>query len=600
MAASSPFDAITSLSVRVTISVNGSAIKDAYSIQSVQVTHTINKISWAEIVLRGDVQISSDSIPITDGDDFSPGATISITAGYGDAGEASIFNGLIVSHAVEIDSTSYYSFRMLCKHAAVVMTYNRNEAEFFTKADSDIITAIVGNYGLSATVDSVSDQQESVFQRMSSDWDFILARCDFNGFIVCMDGDSITIGKPKLSGSAVLRVAVGDSMISFQGELSAEDQPTSISAAAWDTKSQALISSSASEPSVNAQGNITAKTLSGKLSQQAASLITAVPLTKDELKTWAEAELLRKRLAAIKGTVKFVGSALVKTGNIIELDGVGKKLNGSAFVSAVTHSIDEDAWTTSVQFGLEYMPMQARTDFSYAGAAGQMPGVTGLQIATVKKLSADPKSLYRIQVNIASNAQTQTGIWARMANFYATAAAGAGFLPEVGDEVVVGFLEGDPRYPVILGSLYSDSKASPNEAKDENNYIKSLTTKSKMVLSFDDQNKVITITTPGNNSITISDKDKAITIADQNSNSIKLSSDGIVLNSGKDVKITATGGITLSANQKVTISAQQDVAISGMNVTATAQMGFTGKGSATAEVSASGQTTIKGGIVMIN
>jgi len=340
--------------------------------------------------------------------------------------------------------------------------------------------------------------------------------------------------------------------------------------------------------------------MSGKLSQTELKLITAAPLIKDDLTTWANAELLRKRLSAFKGKVKFIGNATVKTGSIIELDGVGKKFEGSAFVTSVIHSIDEDLWNTTVKFGLDYEPIYNRTDFSYAPAAGQMPAVHGLQIATVKKLSADPNALYRVQINIASNAQTQTGIWARMANFYASSGAGVGFLPEVGDEVVVDFLEGDARYPVILGSLYSDSKKPPNPAKDENNYIKSITTKSSMVVSFDDQNKVIKITTPGNNSITISDKDKAITIADQNSNSVKLSSDGIVLNSSKDIKLTASGGITLSATQKITISAQQDVAVSGMNVTNTAQVGFTGKGSATAELSASGQTTVKGGIVMIN
>jgi len=259
MAVVSPIDSIKSLSVRLTIQINGSTIKDSYGVKSVYVVHTVNKISYAEVVLVGDVLIQSQSIPITDGDDFSPGNTISITAGYGDAAESSIFNGLIVSHSVEIDSTSYYSFKILCKHSAVTLTYNRNEAEFFGKSDSEIITAITGNYGLSVTVDNVASKQDAVFQRMSTDWDFILSRCDFNGFIICMDGDSVTVGKPKLSETAVLRIAVGDSLISFEGELSAENQPASITASAWDTKSQALINSSASEPSVNAQGNITAK-----------------------------------------------------------------------------------------------------------------------------------------------------------------------------------------------------------------------------------------------------------------------------------------------------------------------------------------------------
>ncbi len=599
MPAASPFDDITDASVRVTVTVNGAALKDDYGIQSILVVHAINKISYAEIVLKGEVEIESQSIPITDSDDLNPGNTISVTAGYGDSGEKNIFTGLIVNHEVEIDPENYFSIKLLCKHAAVAMTYNQKEAEFADKTDSDIISAIAGNYGIGVSVDAVADQQEGSFQKMATDWDFILTRCDYNGFIVCMDDTSVTVGKPVVDGAAVLRIAVGDSVISFEATLSAEYQPPTLKTSSWDSKTQALISSSASEPSLNSQGNLTPKTLSGKLSQTELNLISAAPLDSGELKTWADGELLRKRLSAIKGKVKFTGSAKVKTGNLIELEGVGKKFEGNAFVSSVMHTIDDGAWTTTVKFGLDYNPIHKKADFSYAMAAGQMPAISGLQIATVKKLSADPKSQFRIQISLASNAESQAGLWARMANFYASSSVGVGIWPEVGDEVVVGFLESDPRFPVILGSLYSEKNASPNEATDENN-IKSFTTRSKMVLSFDDEKKIIKLTTPGNNSITISDDDKAITIADQNNNSIKLSSDGIVLNSAKDINIKATGNIVLDATGKVTIGAKQDVAVNGLNVSNEAQIGFTAKGSATAELSASGQTTVKGAIVMIN
>jgi len=98
----------------------------------------------------------------------------------------------------------------------------------------------------------------------------------------------------------------------------------------------------------------------------------------------------------------------------------------------------------------------------------------------------------------------------------------------------------------------------------------------------------------------LSDDAKSIEIVDQNGNSIKMTSDGIVLKSGKDITLDATGNITLKATGKIAVTATQDAAISGMNITNTAQMGFTAKGNATAEISAAGQTTVKGGIVMIN
>jgi type VI secretion system secreted protein VgrG len=75
------------------------------------------------------------------------------------------------------------------------------------------------------------------------------------------------------------------------------------------------------------------------------------------------------------------------------------------------------------------------------------------------------------------------------------------------------------------------------------------------------------------------------------SNSIKIDQSGITL---------SAAAITLSSTGNTSISAKGDATVSGMNVSATAQIGATVKGNATAEVSASGQTTVKGAIVMIN
>jgi len=89
-------------------------------------------------------------------------------------------------------------------------------------------------------------------------------------------------------------------------------------------------------------------------------------------------------------------------------------------------------------------------------------------------------------------------------------------------------------------------------------------------------------------------------VQDQNGNSIKLSESGIALDSRKDIKLTANGGITLDAINAISITSKADVRTAGLNISCEAQSNFTGKGSATAELSASGQTTVKGALVMIN
>lgn len=595
----SPYAGLEDTTLAYKIKLDGSDMKDDYGVHSINVTHQVNKISTAEVVLRGEIDVDAGSIPITDSDDFSPGVEIEILAGYNDMPVSRIFKGVIVKHIVEVNMETYFTFKIICKHAAVKMTYNASERYFEAQKDSAVIQSIVSSYNLSATVDATTDEYESMYQKMGTDWDFILSRADFNGLIVCLDGDDVSIKKPNVSGAAVLKIEAGDSLISFEGELNAENQPSSIDASAWDATTVALIKSTATEPSVNEQGNIAPKDLSSKFAQQKLSLISTVPMTTGELQNWADNVLLRKRLSAFRGKVKFIGSPLAKTGTLIELGGVGKKLNGTAFVSAVKHTIDTANWNTTVHFGLENKPIHEKEGFSYASATGQLPAMQGIHLATVKKIDSDPASNARIQITLPSNAATQADVWARMAGFYATGSSGSFFLPEVGDEVVVGFFDNDPRYPVILGSLYNGKNKPPYTAESTNK-IKAIVTKTKMKIEFDEEKKVISILTPGANSIVISDEGKSIEMKDQNSNSVKLSSDGITLDSPKDISITAKGNITLDAVGKVNISSKQDVAISGLNVTATANVGFTAKGNATAEVSASGQTTVKGGIVMIN
>lgn len=604
MPAQSPTN-ISDPTLRFTVTVEGNAVQEKYGIVSINISHEINKISYAEIVFvegTGDIGEGGDGgeFPSSESTDLVPGNTISITAGYGEETEQSVFKGVIIKQALRISSAKLFQVVVTCKHEAVKMTLNQKEAEFSTSTDSDVIQKIVGTYGLSATVTSTSAQNEVLFQKSATDWDFILARAAYNGFITILDDDMITIAKPAFTGDAVLAVGYGDGMISFDAELNAEKQPPSLEAAAWDPQTLALITSSATEPTLNTHGNLTAQSFSGKLSQTDLKLISTAPMAQADLKSWADSTLLRLRMNAMKGTVSFIGSALAKPGKMLELSGVGQRFNGTAFMVAVRHVMAEGLWTTTVRFGAPDKPIFEKEQFSYTPANGLMPAIHGLQLAKVVKISEDPASQYRIQVKPASNAADQKGIWARLASYYATSSAGSVFCPEVGDEVVVGFLESDPRYPVVLGSLFSKSNVPPLTQADEKNNVKALYTRSKLQLNFDDDKKIIKITTPGNNTITLSDDGKSIEIKDQNNNSVKLDSSGITLDTPKDLTLKATGNINLQATGKVSMQATQDMELKGMNINQTAQMGFTAKGTATAEVSASGQTVIKGAMVMIN
>ena len=94
----------------------------------------------------------------------------------------------------------------------------------------------------------------------------------------------------------------------------------------------------------------------------------------------------------------------------------------------------------------------------------QSPSITqDLQLARVTSVN-DPDNLNRIEIQLLSHSGSprQEGkLWARVATPFAGANKGAFFLPDVGDEVVVSFVNGDNRYPVILGSLWNGADPAP-------------------------------------------------------------------------------------------------------------------------------------------
>lgn len=546
MAIASPTDLVNS-TLSLLVKVSGTIIPDYYPLISVDVHHQINRISSATLIFTDGV-MNASSTPITDNDSFVPGNKIEILAGYGIGDEQSIFSGLIVKQGVAISADGFFRLTLGCKHEAVGMTFNRKDVEFTDLSDAEILTRIIQGNQLNGEVASTSVIQETVTQKGATDWDFLLSRAEFYGFLVtCGKGNTVEIAAPNLSAEPVLRLTLGKSILSFNAELDAQRQASELEASAW-----------------------------------------------------ANASLLRIRLSALKGSVSFQGNGTVLPGKMVLLEGVGARYNGNAFVSSVNHQIVDGSWKTTVEFGLDDVPIAEQGNFNSLPAAGQLPAISGLQIATVKNLFEDPQSLHRIQLTINSSAENQTGTWARVSNFYATADAGSGFLPEVGDEVVVGFVDSNPRYPIVIGSLYSSLKAPAHPAKDNNNFIKSIVTKGKLKISFDDEKKVMTLETPAGNVVTLDDENKKTVISDQNGNVITMDPSGINMLSNKDISLKAKGDISLEAEGKIALGAKNDVVVSGLNVTNEALNGFTATGGATAELKASGQTTVKGGIVMIN
>jgi uncharacterized protein involved in type VI secretion and phage assembly len=127
------------------------------------------------------------------------------------------------------------------------------------------------------------------------------------------------------------------------------------------------------------------------------------------------------------------------------------------------------------------------------------------------------------------------------------------FRPEVGDEVVVGFFNQDPRHPVILGSLYSSKNAPPDALAedDKENKAKGIVTASGIkMLWLDGDKPALSFELPSGAKLLLDDGEESILISDKHGNTITLDKNGIAIKSSKDFKVDAgSGNVEIAGTQ---------------------------------------------------
>ena len=441
-----------------------------------------------------------------------------------------------------------------------------------------------------------------VVQYYASDWDLMVMRAELNGFVAVAEGGTVTVAPPDTGQSPVLTVTYGESVLDLRAEMDAATQlaPGAIRSYTWDPGTQKVVDAGPGSVRVTEPGNLSSETLAKVFGVKQFTQQSGGSLEKASLEGWSSAELLKSKLAKIRGWVRFQGSARVKPGSVLALAGLGARFNGNAWVSGVHHAIESGAWLTTADFGLSPRWFAAETpNISAPQASAQLPQVQGLQTGVVKAVAKDPGGEFRVQVNLPLVGEAREAlVWARLATFYASKGFGALFYPEVGDEVVVGFMNDDPRFAVVLGSVYSTNRAPPVPPAEKND-LKKLVTRGKLTLSFDDANGVLEIRTP-KHVIKLDDKAGEVRVEDGNRNRIVLSKSGIALESASNLTLSAKGNVTVDAKGNVSLKAAANASLEGLQVATKAKAKLSATSGGLAEVKATGILQVNGALVKIN
>lgn len=568
---------------------DGEPIDPTFQVMSINVDNEVNRIPKAYIIIR-DGDVSEQDFAVSNVDAFVPGKEMEIKVGR-DRDTITVFKGLVIKHGIKINEDGVSVLVVECQDTTVKMTVGRKNKYFEDSTDSDVIEEVLGEYEAAGEVEPTDLQHAEVVQHYATDWDFMLCRAEMNGKLVLVNEGLVDVKAPDTSTEPVVELSFGHTIFEFEAEMDARTQWKTVEAKSWDYASQDLFNAETSSAEFTEPGNVSGEELADVLGLEKFELRHSGQVLTEELQSWADACMLKSRLGKIVGRGKFQGFAEIKPGVMVKLSGVGERFNGNVYITGTRHEVKQGTWYTHAQFGLCEDWFYKKEDVIDAPSAGLLPAIHGLQIGKVVQLESDPDGEDRILVKLPIIDNDADGVWARVASLDAGENRGAFFRPELDDEVIVGFVNDDPRDPVVLGMLNSSAKPAPIVASDDN-HEKGFVTRDELKVLFDDDKKIITISTPAGNSIVISEEDTAITLTDQNDNTITMDPDGIALKSPADINVEADGNINIKASG--------DLSMEGTNVTTKASAQYEAEGGAGVKVSSSAIVEVQGSLIKLN
>jgi len=228
------------------------------------------------------------------------------------------------------------------------------------------------------------------------------------------------------------------------------------------------------------------------------------------------------------------------------------------------------------------------------------------QIGIVKE-NYDPEAIGRVKVQFPWQKKTgEMTPWIRMVALHAGSGKGFYFVPEIGEEVLVGFEEGNAESPYVMGSLYHANAKPPESSSTPNNDNTIIQTRSGCLLKFDDGKGSITLKDKSGSSISLDGSGNVSITASSGEVSINgpkevslISDDEVSLNGKQEVSLISDNEVSLNGKLEVSIESAAEVNIKGKMTTLTGDVEVTVEGTK-AKVDGTAMTEIKGGIVKMN
>lgn len=465
---------------------------------------------------------------------------------------------------------------------------------FMNMSYSDVAKQVAQAAGLAlGTVTSTRPVHDVVTQAGESDWAFLQRLAREVGFIAAMLGGKFDFRAPpepndapdpaQHSGSDPRLLIPDRNLLSLRAIVRGAEQVGNVKVRGWDPKEKKEVVGTATPrpKTYTISSGLTPERVAGTFGS-ATLEYTRLPLSDQQTATNL-AEALAEQVAAgmveIEGVAR--GSKTLGAGTAIALANLGAPFEGKYVLTAVRHRFTpEDGYATSFTIS----GRNDRSLLSLASGGGGSTTAAGLMPAIVTDVK-DPDKALRVKVKFPWLDESYVSDWARIVQPGAGGNRGSVMVPEVNDEVLVAFDQGDFRRPYVVGGVYNgkdkhkDSSVEPVDQGSGKINQRSFVSRKGAGLLFDD--------TDGSEAIKVKTGD--------GNQSFEL------LAGENKIKLDGNGEITVSGKGKITIKADgADLELSGMNIKIAAQTNLEMTASASAKLDGGGMTEVKGGVVKLN
>lgn len=468
---------------------------------------------------------------------------------------------------------------------------------------STIVRDLVSATGLSVTAGpSASTSVEYVLQ-VDTDLGLLgelARRCGADWWV---DGTTLYFGKPdELTGSrTTVSMTLGDGLLSFSAR--ALPAPKQVSVSGWDTVQQQTVTGQASSAS---NGVVPSSTLAQLASGSATFVTSAVGArSASEADTLSQALFDLRAAASVEATGTAAGNGAMAPGGQVTVSGAGP-LSGTYPLTAVEHVYrPRRGFVTRFRSGDRRPAGLGDVGRSGgAGLTGSIVGHFGVTAGVVTNIK-DPTTHGRVKVRFPGMNSTQESAWARVVATGGGAARGNVFIPEVDDEVLVAFEDGDTRSPVVIGGLYGSRLTMPTiELTDGKVQKRELVSRLGHAVRFLDgtatEKKAIELAlADGANLIHFGSDKTTVTVKGGNELTFAVGSTTITVAQGTGAVTIKAGTIKIQATQQLQLSAPKIVIASDGTLTLSGQAMVKMAG-ASVQVQAEAVLTLSGTPVSIN